>query len=158
MQARTFAAVAGLLTVVLTAATGRAEECIFGQAAPPGAPPGTGACCPIPSTEQILAQGEWEKCLNHAVDTFFDQPEAAQTIVTASYATCRNVERTFRNIATAGLYRGGWCAESWVEVAKHRVTPTLIARVMADRAALARSQKVTPKKNSPRPAIDYNKM
>jgi hypothetical protein len=36
MKARTFAAVAGLLMVVLTAATGRAEECIFGQAAPPG--------------------------------------------------------------------------------------------------------------------------
>ena len=159
MKARGFVAAAGLLVVLVTAAGGRAAQCIFGEAAPPGAAPGTGACCPYPGTEQITALGNWEKCLETAVDAFFDQPEAAQTIVSASYATCSDVERTYRHIAAAGLYGGAWCAELWVEVEKRSETPTLIARIMAHRAASARSQKVTPKKkNSPRPAIDYQRM
>jgi hypothetical protein len=112
----------------------------------------------MPSTEQILAQGRWQKCLESAVDALFDQPEVAQTVVVASYASCADVERAYHHIAVGGLYGGGWCADFWAHTVKRDFTPKLIARVMMDRAALARSRKATPQKNAPRPAIDYQGM
>jgi hypothetical protein len=158
MNARAFVTATALLAAVVTAGDSRAAECIFGEAAPPGAALGTGACCPMPSTEQILAQGRWQKCLESAVDALFDQPEVVQTVVVASYASCDDFEREYHHIAAGGLYGGCWCAEFWADTAKRDFTPKLIARVMMDRAALARSRKVTPQKNAPRPAIDYHGM
>ncbi len=76
----------------------------------------------------------WVECLDAAVDSFYDQPEPVDTVVTAAYATCLSEEIAYRKAAG-----GGSCGTSWADAAKQvLLTPHVIARVMADRAARAR--------------------
>ena len=90
--------------------------------------------------------GNWDQCLSKAVDLFSDQPEPAETVVTAAFQMCIREENAYLGGVDCSEGRNGW---------RRTFTPSLLARVMTNRA---KAQIRKQRQHSPRPAIDYNRM
>lgn len=101
--------------------------------------------------ESVMPYLNWHLCVEHAVDVLYDQPEPANTVSIAAFATCREFEMAFAEAAG-----GGSCGRDWAKSAKETLMPQAIARIIALRAA--RSHKPTSRHNAPKPSIEQNRM
>jgi hypothetical protein len=94
---------------------------------------------------EAAAMTAWDDCIEHAADTFADQPESARTVAEAALGACTVEEAKY--VVAAGI--------RYVDSLREAAMPDLMARVMAIRAARAK-----PRQESPgiSPAINYNRM
>lgn len=89
-------------------------------------------------------------CLMEAADTLSDQPEPARTVVEAAYGSCGKYEVGFGKASVGAINDAGI-----QEIKAQAITPKVLARVMAIRAA---KERIKNEKSAPSPAIDYNRM
>jgi hypothetical protein len=135
-----------LLALVIATAGANAQKC-------PRIPNAAGLGFDRPL---IVGQPDWERCLSEAADDFSVQSELAQTVVDAAFGTCLELEAVVRKVMGEENCAPGLGFVGAIE--EQILKPRLLARVMAARAARARSQKAPPRQDAPRPAIDYNRM
>jgi hypothetical protein len=88
-------------------------------------------CLPPPLFAYLA---NWHDCMDAAVDTFYNQPESAETIVVAAFGTCSNYELAYINASSGNAA----CIHAFTEeLKKSLLKEQALARVMAARAAAA---------------------
>jgi uncharacterized protein YecT (DUF1311 family) len=105
----------------------------------------------------IEAHYAWDTCTETAVDKFADQPEPAETVATAAVASClsEKILLAQESIKDPIMQRVGATLGDMEQSIENSSRPSLLARVMAIRAARAKLRKDNP---VAKPAIDYNRM
>jgi uncharacterized protein YecT (DUF1311 family) len=106
---------------------------------------------------EIEARDAWDTCTETAVDKFSDQPEPAETVVTAAVASClsEKILLAQESIKDPIMRRVGAALADMEQSIENSSRPSLLARVMAVRAARAKLRKENPEA---KPAIDYGRM
>jgi uncharacterized protein YecT (DUF1311 family) len=99
----------------------------------------------IVGPREAAAMTAWNDCIEHAADTFADQPESARTVAEAALGACTAEEAKY--MVTAGI--------RYVDSLREAAMPDLMARVMAIRAARAKLRQESPGIS---PANNYNRM
>ena len=94
-------------------------------------------------------------CLFEAADALAAQPESARTVAEAAYGSCGNEE-----VALEKSTRAFSPPLEFEKLKTDVLTPKLLARVMAIRAAIAKLKDERGKERTtePSPAIEYNRM
>jgi uncharacterized protein/peptidoglycan hydrolase-like protein with peptidoglycan-binding domain len=106
-----------------------------------------------PSLRREAALKSWMDCLFEAADALADQPESARTIAEAAYGSCGKLEVAFKEVSMDAITSAGVD-----RIKTDALTPKLLARIMATRAAVSKLNKErgTSRGARPSPAIEYN--
>lgn len=132
---------------------GGAGGCVLEQPAPQRAtalPPANAAPPPVAyvlSAQEKATVDAWFRCLMEAADALASQPDLARTVTDAAFGSCDTEETAVRH-----LYSN---SDQFSKMSAETMTPKVLARVMAIRAARAKLRKENPET---KPAIDYNRM
>ena len=112
------------------------------------------SCSSITKERQRMID-QWQQCIDEAVDRFAIQSESATVVADAALTTCENYEIYLMNNYCADM---GYNSRFSTTLRNGNFRPQAIARVMAWRAAHSATGRGSSRPDTPRPAIEQNRM